>query len=353
MEKEKSSNSYNMIKFEKVVGEILIKHYKLKNMETIAKNQICDFETEDGVIIEVKYSMQNNLIKFLHSINNILLIHGENIKNEIIFVTNLTSEDNERIDEIKHLSIERFNKTLNIIYLENLLYLCDGDEDLKTSLIQCINFSTEKIVPRDIDDNVKQLLDKSKKKKDTHNSNKTPLSEELNTILKGRDNFNSYEEFCNKFISKIFENNIDKPIIQKVNNDGLYRFDIVASIKKDPESFWKFIYDKFNSCFILFECKNYTNKITQNEIYTTERYLYNNALRNVAIILTRIGAENNAYKACQGILKEHGKFILILNDEDLKNLDKLYIEHSIDANNPSPSDYLLDKAKDFLLNLDK
>ena len=45
--------------------------------------------------------------------------------------------------------------------------------------------------------------------------------------------------------------------------------------------------------------------------------------------------------------------ILILNDEDLKNLDKLYIEYSKDVNNPSPSDYLLDKAKDFLLNLDK
>ena len=85
----------------------------------------------------------------------------------------------------------------------------------------------------------------------------------------------------------------------------------------------------------------------------TERYLYNNALRNVGIILSRFGGDKNAILACQGILKEHGKLILILDDEDLIEICKIYDKYSKDPNEFSPSDYLFLKAKEFLLNLDK
>ena len=106
--------------------------------------------------------------------------------------------------------------------------------------------------------------------------------------------------------------------------------------------------------FILFECKNYTEPITQGEIYTTERYLFDNALRNVAIIFTRKGMTKNALVAAQGILKEHGKLILVLNDRDIIKLEKLYIsKRNGKISEISPSQFLFEKAKDFLMNLDK
>ena len=60
--------------------------------------------------------------------------------------------------------------------------------------------------------------------------------------------------------------------------------------------------------------------ITQKEIYTTEKYLYAKALRSVAIIVSRKGADENALAAAKGCLRESGKLILCLSDEDLKEL---------------------------------
>lgn len=76
----------------------------------------------------------------------------------------------------------------------------------------------------------------------------------------------------------------------------------------------------FNTKYIVFEFKNYKEKITQREIYTTEKYLYKKALRSVAIIVSREGASRNALLAAKGCLRENGKLILCLSDKDLNEL---------------------------------
>lgn len=55
----------------------------------------------------------------------------------------------------------------------------------------------------------------------------------------------------------------------------------------------------------MFEFNNYTEKISQKEIYTTERYLYEKALRSVAIIVSRQGADANALSAMMDDLLIH------------------------------------------------
>ena len=339
-------------KFEHVVGEILSKNFYLVNDRELNINNFrADYKTESGVLIEVKYLTNNNINNVISILRNYYAHHNV-VNNKIVFVLNI-SKENLCVNNIleSHYFLND-NNQLNIIYIENLLYLCDDDE-LKTSLIQCLDYSTEKIFPQDLDDNIKELLSFSKKPENKKDEKCQTFSTSLEEIPCNRENFVKYENFCIEYISKIFKNNIEEPKTQRTNNQGLYRFDIVASIKKDPDSFWKFIYDKFNSCFILFDCKNYSDKITQSEIYMTERYLYNNALRNVGIILSRFGGDKNANIACQGILKEHGKLILILDDKDLKKISDIYDKFSKDPNEFSPSDYLFMKAKEFLLNLDK
>lgn len=76
----------------------------------------------------------------------------------------------------------------------------------------------------------------------------------------------------------------------------------------------------FNTKYIVFEFKNYENKISQNEIYTTEKYLYDTALRKVAIIISRKGANDNALIAAKGCLRENGKLIICWSDNDLIRL---------------------------------
>lgn len=331
--------------FEKTVGKILSGHYKLKEQPFNRQTDTYDFETANGVPIEIKYSLRNNFNRFLTLAKN---FHGQN-NGKLIFVTNTFFPQ-----EIKEEYKLQNGPDLKIITLENLLYLCGDNEELKADLFSCIEFSTETATPLPLDGEIVELL-KDAELNNPHALSSAPANfkDRLSGIPAGKNASGLYETFCADFVKTVFQNNIETPVVQKKNNKGLFRFDIVASLKSNPESFWKFIYDKFNSCFILFECKNHKEKIKQEQIYLTEKYLYNNALRNVAVILSRKGADKGAVGATYDILKEHGKLILILDDNDVLNLDKIYNDSTTNKNSVSASDYLMQKTKEFLLNLDK
>ena len=105
--------------------------------------------------------------------------------------------------------------------------------------------------------------------------------------------------------------------------------------------------DYFNSKYVVFEFKNYSKKITQKEIYTTEKYLYAKALRSVAIIITAKGFDENAMWATKGCLRENGKLIILLTSEDLIKMAEYKISQE------DPSTYLLSKLDNLLIELEK
>lgn len=73
--------------------------------------------------------------------------------------------------------------------------------------------------------------------------------------------------------------------------------------------------------------------------------MYAAALRNVAIIVSRKGFSESAKFAAEGCLKEHGKLILGISDEDLVTMLKLKSDKA--------ADYLLEKLEDFLMGISK
>lgn len=113
------------------------------------------------------------------------------------------------------------------------------------------------------------------------------------------------------------------------------------------EPFWKFIEDYFRTKYIIFEFKNYSEVITQREIYTTEKYLYAKALRRVAIIISCNGPDDNAKKAIKGALGENGKLILNLSNMDLANM----LEYELNGN--SASEYLYNILDELFIELEK
>lgn len=353
-EQAESSKSKVLTKamyFERVVGNILKENYDIIKEPLHSNSKLYDFRTRNGVNFEVKYTSQSDMLSFSKYLRNLVVHNSISELDETIFVANVIKSESSLPNTIASLD----GKIFYILTIENLLYLCGDDEKLRQELVNCLHISTENIVPQPLDNNIQKLLLDCKKKvpnKANHKKEK-PLKELLHEIQTGQKHAGEYEKFCEKLVSTIFQDSIENLTEQKVNNQGLYRFDLIGSLKEDPKSFWKFIYDKYNSCFILFECKNYDGQITQNEIYSTERYLYNNALRNVAIIFTRKGVDKHGDLAAQGILKEHGKLILIFNDEDIIRLIDAYNDKKADETKPSPSDIVFARAKEFLLNLDK
>lgn len=94
------------------------------------------------------------------------------------------------------------------------------------------------------------------------------------------------------------------------------RYDAIAKISSDG-LFWRTLVEDFDTRYVIFEFKNYGEKIKQTQIYTTEKYLYRTARRATAIILSRHGPDTNAKSATIGALREAGKLIIHLTLEDL------------------------------------
>ena len=123
---------------------------------------------------------------------------------------------------------------------------------------------------------------------------------------------------------------------------------MICKIKNNvDDEFFTTIEKYFNSKYILFEYKNYDDLIGQGEIHSTEKYLYKTALRNVAIIITRRGINENGRRTIEGILRETGRLIIVLNDEDIKEMINLYNK------NKEVSIILENKLDELLVHIEK
>ena len=137
----------------------------------------------------------------------------------------------------------------------------------------------------------------------------------------GKEGANKFEQICSDVLEKVFSDDLALWKRQPNSDFDLYRFDLLCRIKNNNENiFWNIVERHFNSKYIVFEFKNYRTRITQKEIYTTERYLYNKALRNVAVIIARQGFDEHSLWATKGCLRENGKLIILL---DINDLDKM------------------------------
>lgn len=178
------------------------------------------------------------------------------------------------------------------------------------------------------------------------------LIQQLRNCKMGRDYSEVYEELCESIVRLLFEADyFNKLTNQHKTNDKHFRMDLIGSLKvcqnhkESMHPFWELLTRHFNSHFVIFEFKNYAEEIDQNLIYITEKYLFDIALRNVAVIISRKGFSESAKFAAEGCLKEHGKLILDISDEDLV--------HMLERGGGEAADYLLGKLEDFLMGISK
>lgn len=240
-----------------------------------------------------------------------------------------------------------------IVYdIKNILYIIQ-DTSIRDDVVAVLPFSVKTIPTQNITYEKWKIL----VPEHTDTPHKSELKEEelfikLESTPKGKGGATAFEEICFELLKKIFSDDLALWDPQKKSNKDLYRFDLLCRIKDEPDSkkkqtFWRIMEQYFNSKYIIFEYKNYAGKITQREIYTTERYLYQKALRNVAIIIARSGYDGNSEWAAKGCLRENGKLILLLKIEDVKMMYKM----KQDGNDPST--ILLNKLDELLANLEK
>lgn len=170
------------------------------------------------------------------------------------------------------------------------------------------------------------------------------LCAELQKVRVGRDGWAAYEKICARILKYLFPGDLHGWHKQKRTDDGLNRFDFICRIRS-ANDFWRFLIENLDSRYALFEFKNYRGKIKQGQVLTTEKYLLGRGLRRVAIIFSRKGADKDAVKMTQGAMREHGKLMLVLDDEKVCQM------LCMKDRGEDPSDVLFEIADDFLLTL--
>ena len=172
----------------------------------------------------------------------------------------------------------------------------------------------------------------------------TDLCSQMRALNPGRDDWAKYERVCANILKYLFPNDLEGWHKQKRTDDGLNRYDFVCRVRPTTE-FWHFLIDHLNSRYVIFEFKNYASMIGQGQILTTEKYLLERGLRRAAIIFSRKGPDENADKMRQGAMREHGKLMLVLNDNQVCRM------LNMKERGEDPTDFLFQIADDFLLSL--
>lgn len=162
------------------------------------------------------------------------------------------------------------------------------------------------------------------------------LCGELKAIPKGPKDSKQYEQKCAEIIDYLFGDSLVDGQQQTRSVDGLNIMDIVYRLLPGNQ-FWETLGRDFRARTIVFECKNYEGEIPAYQVYTTERYIYPQALRSVCFVLCRIGPHAHALAAASGALRESGKLLIFLNDNDLCEMLKVRDEQ-LDRDEPAKSD---------------
>jgi len=341
--------------FEQISARILESYFRKTTLNLRVRkveiNIVIDILAQDDEdaksIFEVKYySSSTAKLQLLERAANQLKSYRHLVEAEYLYLI-----VNIKVDEGNKGFIEE-EYGIRVIDIENLLYLSSNTES-RIELMDFVNTKSDEFVDFY---NKPFHFEEYHPKYDERNLIKSTITDKdlkgddlalrLRNLKPGRRYFSYYERIVGDILRYMFDGDLVGWHEQKKTTDGLYRYDTICRIVSN-EHVWKTFTDDFNSRYILFEYKNYKDEITQREVYTTEKYLFQTARRNVAIIISRIGASKNAHKASDGILRESGKLMLHLQDIDLINMLKMF------DNGSDPRDYLFDILDTMLMELSK
>lgn len=242
--------------------------------------------------------------------------------------------------------------------IENLIYYSKGSQNLLKQLTQITYFPIDYIEgqPSQEAEEVQLFLVNKEDKRIQEAEKEVDETDELIQRLfdckPGKKYAGEYEKICERALRMLFEANyFNKLRNQYKTKDEHFRMDLIGALKTNQDNeksmhpLWQMLIEYYNSHFVVFEFKNYSETIDQNLIYITEKYLFDAALRNVAIIISRKGFSKAAEFAAEACLKEHGKLIFNITDNDLIEMLKLKSDRA--------ADYLLDELEEFLMGISK
>ena len=336
---------------ELTVRLLLLWHFERSEYQSVSAIDPYDFIINKGerrflVILKYFRSLQvsQNNLRFVYNNLQKLECNDKSKRNNcvpMVVVYGLVSDKarNDLKKQYKAITLD----------LSNLLWMAAIDEKIESEIRSLLDFSVVDVLPvAPVGLNLNKKLLENRSETIEYEKDSNRLIRKLQSWAPRDNNYTDYERLCVDVLKYLFNDELALWKVQERTYDNLYRYDLVCRIKDGSVSgFWKTIEQFFNSKYVIFEFKNYKERITQREIYTTEKYLYLKALRGVAIIVSCYGTDNNAEKAIRGTLRENGKLILSVNNQGLIEM----IEAKYKGR--EPSGFLYDQLDTLLVELEK
>ena len=238
--------------------------------------------------------------------------------------------------------VKRFHPEFQLIDIRNLLYMVKGNELLRNKLVSLLPFTIDEVEP--VKPELKLSITDTQESSDIWGN----YIRRIDGWVPSEEENAEYETLCCDILENLFADDLTGWQRQQPSNNNLFRFDAIAKIKHgNKKEFWEMLERYFNSKYIIFEYKNYSQEITQAQVYTTVKYLYAKALRSVAILLSTNGADKHADIAIRGILRDEGKLIVALSNKDLVTMLKMK------QRDEDPADFLSKRLDTLLIDLEK
>lgn len=145
------------------------------------------------------------------------------------------------------------------------------------------------------------------------------LIDRLDALAPGKETFRAFEDLCVEILNYAFFPQLSVPHVQSRSEDGLDIRDAVYPISSD-QPFWQEIKRIASTRVMVAEFKNYTEAVRQREVESLQQYLYTKAMRMFGVLCSRMQPSESALLARRRAWVESDKLILLLSDEELKDL---------------------------------
>lgn len=168
---------------------------------------------------------------------------------------------------------------------------------------------------------------------------------QLEHISTGQKSAHNFHLLASRIFYEVFRNQIGEPVIEKEINEGRGRIDFTCR-NKNKEGIFKDLKEMRDiKCpDVIVECKNYENNLTNDEYsQLNDRLIPDRSM--LGFLLCRDKKDKSkVLKHCQD-RKKGGKYIVVLDDEDLKLLAKYKLN---DEDDERINEFIDNKVKEII-----
>lgn len=168
------------------------------------------------------------------------------------------------------------------------------------------------------------------------------LERRLTAIAPEKDEWSLYQSLCGDVLAYLFCPPLQQPIGESANESKVNRRDFVLPNYADA-GFSHFMRTEFRAHYVVVDAKNYTRGVKKGEILQLANYLSAHGAGLFGLILTRTAAARSAELTRREQWIIHQKLILVLNDDDLRQM------LSLKASGGRPEDIVRQQIEDFRL----